>query len=359
MYHPIIKNKLNEMKGISLVNIECNFSPIFELVECKYNDIEKFFKSFTSKINGILQDKAVYIDIPIYLDNELVHEFNLNNLTHKFNFYKSLKKYFDDNGYKMFIPVISFDYSNNPQNQSYKDNLKYAKNMIDHFKIVSFRLCSDATYKNDDLFLINNLTTLLYDKLENVTIIFDYENCKDEKIIQVVSEISMDIKLNQIILVGEAFKSLKRTKTDYLCDRIKNSLIDTFNNVKYRLNIQQNHQIPISYGDFTLVDKIPTSLDIDPEKGFLYYPFIKFTTEDGNLCFFTAKEKGNYEQYSELASSIVSKITNFQQNHCDACKFIYDIATNSNHGLKYKGGGVWKHRMIAHHITTMANVSNL
>ena len=54
MYHPIIKNKLNELKGIDLVKQEYQFVPIFELVECRHNDLEIFFNSFTSKIKNVL-----------------------------------------------------------------------------------------------------------------------------------------------------------------------------------------------------------------------------------------------------------------------------------------------------------------
>ena len=356
MYYPIIKNKLNELKGINAVNLTQQFIPIFELIDNKFDNLEKIFDSFTSKVDTLLKNRSVYIDIPTYLNNNLYKSFNLNNSQSKFDFFKSLETYFKNKNYKNFIPIISFNYSHDTDTTNYKENLRFVRYITEYFDQFAFRIFSDSSYESNDEYLINSIYSLMGRKLLRASLIIDYEHSEFNKLIPLLKDISKECKIKTLIIAGEAFNnSIKNKHNAYGCGRIKNIHLSHFNNLKvtimkYKLAIDTIH-----YSDFSLLDKIQHKLEIKQDKGFLYYPFIKFTTEDGNMCMFTANEKGNYVQYEDLCSVVITNIKTFDPKHCSTCRFIHDIH-NQVPSLKFKAGSVWKYRMIAHHITALSKL---
>ena len=103
MYHPVIKNKLNELKGLNDVNINLEFTPIIEMIDCKYDDIMKMFVNTTSKITSILKNKRVYIDLPTYVENEIIDIADMENSEDKIEFFKTLDAYFKTEKFKDYI----------------------------------------------------------------------------------------------------------------------------------------------------------------------------------------------------------------------------------------------------------------
>jgi|GEM_PF-6312418 len=345
MYQPVLKNKLNELKGLNDVGLDINLSPIIELTNLnKKNTIEDVINYITEKVPNI-KGKKVYIDLPTYLYNELYDYFELKEVDNKCNFFLKIKEVFKKDIF--FIPAVSFDYSYDNEKKSYKENIKFFKKMLKEFDNLAIRIFANNTFKNNDKALLSQIYDFLGDELENknITIIIEVFNNNLIEILDILKEITSEYKINQITLLGEAFNNNSRKKTKEIYDRIKNYHLINF------LELQKSSQLKFIYADYTLVDKIPTK--IDTEQGFLYNPFIKFTTEDGNMCHFSAQEKGNYHQYKDLSRLIIEKVRNYSSEHCLSCKFIQDVEKGISN--KFKAGAVWKHRMIAHHITTMAN----
>jgi hypothetical protein len=355
MYYPIIKNKLNELKGLNDADPSLDFTPIIELTDNKYETIEKFLDMFTSKISNILCSKNVFIDIPTYVSiNDVIEDFSLNNADTKYNFFLHIETYFKSKKFKEFSPVISFDYTYGNQRESYKENIKFVKKIINHFSTFAIRIFSDSSFKKDDIDLINQIYSFLGDEIQGkCTIIIDTDNHTVNEVIPVIKEITEEYSINQLIFAGEAFLIKNRSSTSYECSRINNHHFKRVKSFTQTFSDKDISVGSINYADYTLLDKIQSKIEIDPEKGFSYYPFIKYTTEDGNLCMFTADNKGDYEQYSELCIRIKKNIKHFSREHCTACAFIDDIALGID-GLKYKAGGTWKYRMISHHITSLA-----
>lgn len=355
MYYPIIKNKLNELKGLEMVSSSLDFTPIIELIECKYEDPERFFESFMSKIVSTLNTKNVFVDLPTYADNDVINTFELHNAQNKFDFFEVLDDYFSKSKCKQFIPVISFDYSHSSQRESYKENIKFVKKISSYFTNgFAFRLFSDSSYKNQDKDLINQAYAFLdEDVIQKCYIIIDCDKHTFSEAIPLIKELTEDYPMNNVILTGEAFNGSNRKITPLPCDRIENLQLARVEYIKDNIKLQGLQVSHVHYSDFTLLEKIQSKIEIDPEKGFQYYPFIKFTTEDANQCMFTADSKGNYHQYEELCQRIRSNIKNFNPAHCEACAFIDDVASKKE-DLKFKAGSTWKYRMIGHHITALA-----
>lgn len=348
MYQPILKNKLNELKGLNDVLLEKDFNPIIELTELnKKYKIEDVVQYLIDKIPNTIKGKSIYIDVPTYIYNDVYEYFELKNIENKHKLFLTIKNLTKDN--MSFIPVISFDYSYENEKISYKENIKFLKKMLKDFDNLAIRIFSNETFKNNDEILLSQIYDFLGEELsdKNITLIVEINKNNKIRIINLLEEITSEYKINQITLVGESFNNDSRLPTVDVYDRIKNIHLLNF------LDFKKSFDINLVYADYTLVDKIPSKIEIDPSKGFLYYPFIKFTTDDGNMCYFSADAKGNYHQYKNLAQSVVSKITKYSQQHCSTCKFIKDVANGDCE--KFKAGSTWKYRMIAHHITTMAN----
>jgi hypothetical protein len=357
MYHPIIKNKMNELKGLKQVDTSLEYTPIIELTDTKTDDMSKLFALFSdeSKANGIgeiFKNKKCYIDIPSYINNDIIKSFELSNSENKYNFFLLIKNMFKKNNYKGFTPVISFDYSHATPRKSYKENINFAKQIIKNFDDFAIRIYSDYSFKNDDYNLLWQLYDFLPEEMEKrATLIIDLDSFTMDLGYNTIKEIRQDFKIKDVILAGEVLKDNSRVGTSYSCDRLSNKHLEQY---QYFLKAFESKDIKFSYADFTLVDKIPSKIELGPEQGFLYYPFIKFTTEDAKICMFTADEKGRYEQYQELCKRVINEIRGFSKEHCKTCSFIYQVATTTDPtSISYKGGSVWKHRMITHHITAL------
>jgi len=355
MYHPIIKNKVNELKGVKQVDINLNYTPIIELTDTKTEDKEKLFgllfdSSKANSIINILKYKNCYIDIPSYLNNQIINNFNLDDGYEKYNMFKELNDLANSNGCKDFIPIISFGYNHPTERKSNKENIKFAKKIIENFDNFAIRIYSNYSFRSDDYNLLWQLYDFFGDEItRRATLIFDIDNFTMEYTYKLIKEIQDEFYIKHIVLAGEVLKGNDREYLNEPYDRLSNKHLERY---KYFLNTFNGETLDIDYADFTLTDKIPSKLEIDPEKGFSYYPFIKFTTEDAKLCMFTANEKGDYSQYKDLCEEVVKGIRGFSSEHCKTCKFIQDVANGEK--LKFKAGSTWKYRMIGHHITALS-----
>ncbi|MGM0520448.1 MAG: beta family protein [Campylobacterota bacterium] len=349
MYTPIIKNKLNELKAIETLDEKVEIDPIFELFETKKESTLEDFKWLNKKTNTFFKKRHAYIDLPTYTFNDFIDSHKLTDPKSKVNFFKELKQYFDDEKFTLFTPVISFDYSYSTEQETDKNNLKYVNLLLKAFNKIAIRVFAYPLNRKDDFRLLNTIFALLdEDELENITLIIDTDQIPESEILD-AAEIAINENANKIILAGEAFNYSNKFRTSYQCGRIKNKHLSYYKDLVEKIDYQK-----VAYADFTLLEKVQPTLDIDPDKGFAYYPFIKYTTEDGNLCMFTADERGKYYQYKDLCDRVIYNIDNYNKSHCDACTFIYEVTIGEK--SRYKAGATWKHRMIAHHITVMSTL---
>lgn len=352
MYYPVIKNKLNELKGLGDVKSNIASTPIFELVDCKYDDLNKFITHSFSKTNGYLKENNCFIDIPTYTKNSVYEMYELNQPSSKFDFFVAIEDYFNSNGYKSFTPIISFDYNHKSIRSSIRKNIQFVKLIAEYFDNFAIRMFSDYSYKNDDINLADQVLSFYGDEiLERCHFIFDTDSDTFSHAFNFAKELEEDELFTNIILLGESFNNKSRLKRENQHDILENLQIKRVDYFKEHLSDKFN----IEYADYTITDKIQSKIELEEGQGFLYYPFINYTIENGNQCKFTAAEKGNYEQYEGLCQDIIKEISNFSSSHCEACEFIQNIA-NGEDGLKFKAGATWKYRMIAHHITMMAKL---
>ncbi|WP_172202039.1 hypothetical protein [Campylobacter sp. RM16188] len=356
MYYPIIKNKLNEIKGLKQAltkPIEVN--PIIELVNAKTQDIDDFLDTLLSgKANGMLdifQQKKCFVDIPTYFSNQFIGDLNLIDYQAKYNFFIKLSEKAKEANLKDIVPVISFEYSLRTRRESIRQNRIFARKIIEAFDDFAIRLFQSDLFKQEDLDIFWELYDFLPDGIEKATVIMDVSNSNMDYVINNIEEITKQCNVKKIILAGESLKDSQKADTEFSFARLKNIHLSNFNVINNKFS-----GIALGYADFTITDKIQSSIDIDGDKGFLYYPFIKYATEDGNLCTFTANNRGNYEQYKELCQKIVNEIRNFSTLHCETCAFIKDVVSDKIES--FKSGNIWKHRMIAHYIVTMSNLIN-
>ncbi len=357
MYHPIIKNKLNEIKGYKQVECSLKNMPIIELTDIKTDDFETFFNQLFSddrqnSIYGILRTKKCYIDLPAYLYNQIIDIFSLQNHKNKFDFFIKLNDIIKKKSLHPFTPVISFDYSHDTRRESYKQNISFAKKIIDHFDNFAIRIFTDSFFKDDDYNLLWQLYDFLPQEMEQkATLIIDIDKSTEKLSMDTIGELEKEgVKIKKIILSGEVLKNNDRLSTPFTYDRLHNKHLERF---KIIVDSFRDKSI-FNYSDYTLVDKIPSKIELEPDQGFLYYPFIKYTTEDGNICMFTADNKGDYKQYKELCEKVIREIRSFDEKHCSTCSFIKDVADGKIE--KFKAGSTWKYRMITHHITSMAKL---
>jgi len=348
MYHPVIKNKLNELKGLGSVKHTIQTKPIIELVECKYDNIDKFFDNTFTKTQEYLANNECFIDLSQYTNNDVIGMFELDDAQKKYNFFIQLRKYFESKEYKPFTPVISFDYSHETQRKSFRDNIKLIRKIESNFEHFAIRIFSDATYISNDVDLLSQIFAFYDDELE-CDIILDTDKLTTQPSLDIVKNLTNEKIQNNLILIGECFFNEHRIKTDGMCDHIKNHHLERFN---YFCNSVSGANL--SYADYTLTTKIQSKLELEEGQGFLYYPFLNYTNSDGSMCKFTADTKGNYHQYQELCQRVIANVSDFSVSHCDTCRFIQDVANDDIE--KFKSGGTWKHRMISHHITSMAHL---
>lgn len=348
MYHPVVKNKLNELKGIGALETAVQTKPIIELIECKYEEITKFFDKTFSKMDSYLRYHESFIDLSQYVSNEVITMFELDDAQKKCDFFLQLKEYFTYQGYKPFTPVVSFDYSHETQRKSFRDNIKLVSKIGHEFGHFSIRIFSDSTYINSDADLLGQIFAFYDDEL-TCDLIIDTDKTTTQSALDVVKNFTNTEMKNKIILIGECFFNEHRIKTDNKCDHIKNHHLERF-----RYFLENVPGANIAYGDYTLTTKYQSKLELEEGQGFMYYPFLNYTNSDGSMCKFTADTLGNYHQYQELCRRVIENIPDFSIEHCSTCKFIEDVANDLID--KFKSGGTWKHRMIAHHITSMARL---
>jgi hypothetical protein len=352
MYYPVIKNKLNELKGLGDVKSKVVSTPIIELVDCKYDDFNKFMKLSFDKTNGYLKENNCFIDIPTYLNNNVYEMFELNSVDSKFNFFVAIENYFKEKAYKDFTPVISFDYNYRSIRTSIRKNIKFVKLIAEHFDNFAIRMFTDYSYKNDDINLTDQLISFYGDEiLDRCHFILDTDSDTFSHAFNFTKELQEDELKMKVILLGVPFSNKSRLKRENQHDILENVQIRRVDYFREHLD----DDFEIEYADYTIADKIPSKIELEEGQGFLYYPFINYTIDDGNQCKFTAAEKGNYDQYEGLCKDITEEISNFSISHCEACDFIKRVADKEK-DIKFKAGATWKYRMIAHHITMMAKL---
>lgn len=346
MYYPVLKNKLNEIKALKNAYNKDTMIPIIEIVETK-KDIEEEFidnllKSFPEGM------KRFYFDIASYLDNHEIYEkFDLLDEEMRFNFIKNIYTKSKAMGMDP-VPVISFYYLNGTKKEAFRENIRLVKRMEREFDEFVIRLYPNQAFGTADGELIMSLYDFYEDELcSKVTMIIDTTSISDKGIVDAINFIHNKMHIDGFVLVGETIKGVNGNKNGKY-KHLKNNHLERFNKIK-----KDCSDSFIEYGDFSILDKKPSPLEIDPDKGFAYFPYIKYTEPDGSICMFTAKEAGKYYQYKDVATN-VSLHKGFSKDHCPTCTFIQKVSAGEVD--KFKSGSVWKHRMITHHMVMMSEL---
>ncbi|WP_457561483.1 beta family protein, partial [Caminibacter pacificus] len=275
------------------------------------------------------------IDIPNYLsNNKVIEKHNLLDPQKRFEFIQS----FNDN----IIPIISFHYTNNLK-ESKKNNIKFFKLIFKNYENFAIRLFTDTTYISEDKDIFENIMLFFEDEIKERSFLILDVNQKTKKDINSIINynIKKTILINDILNNGSHQKEIE--KENFYCLEINNSLLSL------------SKELKCEYGDYTVVDKIP-KYEEDEKKGFiLYTPYLYYTTKSGNICKFKGKKAGDMSEYKRLCTQIVHH-PDYEKDHCNTCKDIFKLYKGED--IKYKAGATWKHRMITHHITTMAELLN-
>ncbi|WP_281952020.1 beta family protein [Nitrosophilus kaiyonis] len=337
MYYPILKNKTNEM--LALENVKShNFIPIIELVSAnrmKYDEAKKIFEK-------IKHENTIMIDIPNYMNNKVIDKYDLIDPRNRIDFFVNFKKEYNNN----MIPILSFYYTDNMK-KSIKDNITVLNGLLNEFDEIGIRILTDKTFKKDDIEILENIDIFMNGILKKIYIILEFSQSTVNELKYFFDNFEID-KFKKVIVTGEIHTADSFLENDELqCTLFKNKLLDLVHLLKEKYSSKQ-----IEYGDYTVVDKINQFEDEVREGPVFYVPFLRWTTKHGDICKYTAQTVGNMEQYKDLCKLII-KHPDFDQNHCSTCKDIYTLANGGD--INYKAGGTWKHRMITHHITTMAD----
>jgi len=318
----ILKSQIY-LTAYSKVENKENFLPLFELFDLKFLD-------------KIKEMPKIYLNI---LDMS-----GGNTMEYLYELFIEAKKIQNN-----FIPVIDDTY--NFDNK--KIVFSYFKKMITEFDKIAIKING-----LDPLIIPDNIENMLFliDDMSKITFILDIEQTFNKtenemfklfknSIDYIHETISNDIK-NFVIsgsLIETSSKNHISIEEAEECFLIQNKLLSVY----YKLK-DYYPDLELIYSDYTIDEKHKFKDDDINVRQF--YPSIKYTKKDGNICIYKSNKINNFDKYKELCKLIV-KNPDFIPNHCDGCETIQECSINR------KGSpSSWKTKMITHHITTINEI---
>jgi hypothetical protein len=198
---------------------------------------------------------------------------------------------------------------------------------VDDMKKIKFLLDIEKSYKYSQVEMLS---------LFKNAINYIRENISDE--------------INNFIITGSLIEISSKnhiayTDNDNECFKIKNNLYNCY------LELKKHYpEINIYYSDYTIDEKyIFKNDDIEVRS---FYPSIKYTIKNGDICVFKSNNLSSFDAYKYLCSHITS-LKEFNSNHCHGCQKISEC--------KISGGGApasWKSEMMIHHIERFNEIIN-
>ena len=304
------------------------------------NEIIPIFELFDMKnINKI--DNIKYLAINI-LDKS-----NGNDMLALYENLKTAKEHNEN-----IIPIIDDSY--NFENK--KITFTYFKKIINMFKQIIIKINGI-----DPLIIPDNLESMLFfmENMNNIVFLLDIEKSykySENEIFEKFKEAIIYIRENisdeitKFIITGSLIEVSSKNHIAYIdnnneCFKIKNNLYQAWIKLSGYFN-----NLNINYSDYTIDEKhVFKDEDIDVRS---FYPSIKYTTKNGDICVFKSNNLREFNDYQILCSYIV-KLPDFDANHCYGCSEI--------NRCSIEGGGApasWKTNMITHHIERFNEIIN-
>lgn len=326
-YNPILKYKETiDIKAFNQANID-SIVPIVELFQENKKDLNKIDKNKKFYLNILFEQNIDFIKtIDIYIEIKITHP--------------------------NIIPIIddSFTFRNK------KNAMKSMKKLLAHFDSIAFKMNGIDNYYMSDIF--ENLLLMVND-YSKVTMILDIDSAYKHTVSHLVNKYSsaidkikdIEIDINNFVLAGAIITVSSMGYSDFNggCVVVQNKLLKAFYEIS---KIYQEESI--FYGDYTIDEKhVFTDEDVIVTT---FYPFIKYTNVNGDICVYRSESKNDHDQYPLIAKAIINSHSDYLEVHCSGCAYIGTISRGEGSGNSTGAPGTWKQNMMTHHLTTLAKI---
>jgi len=280
-------------------------------------------------------------------------KFYLSMLIEKNMQFHNAVDYFIDiaSAHENIIPVINSDYNYDNKKLSFK----YAKKLFKKFEKVAIKINGIK-----DIFIRENFENILLsviDDYENLDVFLDIDfayNYTREQMIEYFGNAinyfldEIDDEIRTFIISGSIVKVSSIGLDDFhaedRCNTIKNNMLLAYYELKKIFP-----ELNIKYSDYTIDEKY---MFIDDIGGGNFYPAVKYTKNNGDICIYKSPNITEFKDYIKIAKMIESE-TFFSKSHCCGCEYISDIANSRTDGKGTGNPSTWKTRMMCHHVETM------
>lgn len=332
-YIPILKYK--ERIDLSAydkleININDDITPLIEL-----------FQEEKIQMSRISENKSFFCSI--------LTERNLE-------FDTAVEMYIEAKNYhKNLIPVINSDYKYT--SISKKDLVKSAKKLYANFDSVALKINGvKSFYLPDELETI----LLLRDNLQDMTVFLDIDFAFKHEYASMIKIFSkamdavhnkLDDAISNFVLCGSivsvSSSGLKTFDGDQEFNIRKNELLKVFHALSGTYS-----EYNLKYGDYTIDEK---NMFTDDVGGGTFFPSVKYTDENGDICIYKSEERNEFDKYKKIAN-LISEREDYDKEHCLGCGYIDSIITENAGGKNTGSPSTWKYNMMAHHMRRMIQI---
>lgn len=333
-YIPILKYKERiDMSSYEKLDINSN-TEVVPLIEV--------FQQDKISMDKISIDKKFYCSI--LTERNLDFEFAVDLFIEAKNYHQNL------------IPVINSDYRF--KSRSKKELVKCAKKLYSNFDEVALKINGiNKFYLPDELenilFFVEDFSklTVFLDidfafKYEQSSMIKSYTTAIDEIHKRIDEEITNFVLCGSIVSISSAgLKTFDEDDEEH--NLRKNELLRVF-----KLFEGTYPDLNLKYSDYTIDEK---NMFIDDNGGGMFFPSVKFTNPEGDICIYKSAEKNEFEKYKHIANLIMNR-EDYNHDHCPGCNYIEQIHLGTAGGKNTGSPSTWKVNMIVHHIKTILSI---
>jgi len=332
-YIPILKYKerIDIKSYIDLDMDNKDITPLIELFQIENIEMKK-----------IAQQKPFYLSILV--DNNMRFKTAVEVYIEALKFHTNI------------IPVINSDYNYD----SKKDTFKAAKKLFKTFDKIALKVNGiDQLYIRENL---ENILLSIVDDYKKIEIFLDIDYAYKHTTNSMVEYFSdaIDYFLDEIdddILNFSIAGSIVKVSSIGLgsfedsedgCNYIHNHLLGAYHILKDKYK-----KLNIKYSDYTIDEKHMFTDDMNG--GGSFYPSVKYTLENGNICIYKSRELSEFGKYIDIAK-IIHNRADYSSTHCTGCKYVNDIVLGNTNGKGTGNPSTWKTNMISHHIIRLSEL---